>query len=248
MLFALAFLTGGSWFSFSSVVRSKSPFTPGSLEEKARKAESGNEDDVRDLADEVFYRYGQMMPAEVANGIKERVVRAEMEYKKSRKGGVRESHVVHAVNHLVEKFNAPDFAKTDLRQMKILRARLKSGTPSFFAPDAKEKKGLRKKLGEPMNPEVSPLEATGLMLVMLTQKALNDDFQQTPKEFAVKSSRKPSWLEADRGGPTLALNDPRNIEKSRAVFNAAARGVTHLSVAEAISLAGDTLDKLGIKK
>ena len=113
---------------------------------------------------------------------------------------------------------------------------------------SKEKKGLRKKLGEPMNPEVSPLEATALMLVMLTQKALNDDFQRTPKEFAVRSSRKPSWLEADRGGPTLALNDPRNIEKSRTVFNAAARGVTHLSVAEAISLADDTLDKLGIKK
>ncbi len=115
MLFALTLLVGMSWFSFGPVARSRSPFAPGSLEEKARKAKGGNEDAVRDLAEEVIYQYGQMLPTEAQDGIMERVVRAEREYQKNGKGGVRETHVVQAVNFLAEKFDVPDYAKTDHR-------------------------------------------------------------------------------------------------------------------------------------
>lgn len=247
-LSALIFFAGMGWFIFGPVAKGKSPFTPGSLEEKARKAKDGDEDAIRDLADEVFYRYGQMLPTEVADKVKDRVVRAEVEYKKNGKGSVRETDVVKAVNFLAEKFNAPEFAKTDLRQVKVLRARLRPGLPSFIAPDPEEKKGLKKKLGEPMNPEVSPVEATCLLLVMLNQKALNDEFQQTPEEFAVRAKRKPSWLERNPGGPSVVMNDPRNIEKTRAVIRAAVQGISHMSIVAAINLADDTLNKLGIKK
>lgn len=248
MLLALTVFAGVSWFIYGPIVRGKSPFTPGSLEEKARKAKNGNEDAVRDLTDEVFHRYGQMLPTEVADKAKERLVRAEMEYKKNGKGSVREMDVVQAVNFLAEKFKAPGFAKTDLRQVKMLRARMRLGAQSFIAPDPEKKKGLKKKLGEPMNQEVSPLEATCLVLVMLNQKALNNDFQQTPQEFAVRARRKPLWLEGNSGKPAVVLNDPRNIEKTRAVIRAAVTGMKNMSTLDAISLADDTLDKLGIKK
>jgi hypothetical protein len=248
MLLALTVFAGVSWFIYGPVVKGKSPFTPSSLEDKARKAKGGNEDAVRDLADEVFYRYGQMLPTEVTDKVKERVVRAETEYKKNGKGGVRETDVVQAVNLLAEKFNAPEFAKTDLRQVKMLRARMRTQAQSFIAPDPEKKKGLKKKLGEPMNQEVSPLEATCLLLVMLNQKALNNDFQQTLQEFAIKARRKPSGLEGDPGGPSVVMNNPLNIEKSRAVIRATVKGVSRMKTLDALNLADDTLDKLGIKK
>jgi hypothetical protein len=246
-LSALTFLSGVIWFS-SGVVKGKNPYTPGSLEDKARKAKDGDEEAVRDLADEVFYRYGRMFPTEVQDKVKEQVVRAELEYKKNKKGGVRETHVVNAVNFLAERFDAPDFVKTDHRQVRVMRARLRPEAPSFIAPDPEGKKGLKKKVGQPLNPEVSPLEATCLMLVMLNQKALNDEFQQSPREFAASVKRKPSWMEKDRGGPTIVVNDPRNIEKQRSVFRAVARGAGNMRTIDAINLADDTLHKLGVKK
>jgi len=248
MLSLLTFLAGGTWFGSGSVVKSKAPFVPGSLEEKARKAKGGDEEAVRDLTEQVFHEHQGMLPAEVLDGAKERVVRAEVEYRKNGKGGVRELHVAAAVNFLADKFQAPDFAKTDLRQVKVLRARMRGSAPSFFAPDPDHKKGLKKKIGEPMNPEVSPLEATSLMLVMLTQKAFNDEFQQTPQEFAARSRRRPSWLANDRREAGFVGNDPRNVEKSRAVIRAAIEGLRHMNVTDAINLTGQTFDKLGIKK
>jgi hypothetical protein len=249
MLLVLTFLAGTIWFSSGFVVKSKSPFVPGSLEEKALKAKGGDEDAVRDLTEQVFYEYGRMLPTQVLDGAKERVVRAEMEYKKNGKGGVRETHVAQAINFLADKFNTPDFTKTDALQVRVLRGRMKADAPSFIAPEPDNKRGLKKKLGVPMNPEVSPLEATTLMLVMLTQKAFNDEFQQTPKGFAVRASRRPSWLaETNEGGPTLVANDPRHIEKSRAVLRAAVNGLAHMTTTDAINLTADTFDRLGIKK
>lgn len=248
ILSVLTLCVSVSWLGFGPSASSKSPFVPGSLEEKARKAKGGDEDAVRDLTEQVFYEYRGMLPPEVLDGAKERVVRAEVEYRKNGKGAVRESHVAAAVNFLADKFKAPDFAKTDVRQVKVLRARMRSGAPSFFAPEPEGKKGLKKKLGEPMNPEVSPLEATSLMLVMLTQKAFNDEFQQTPEEFAVRLRRRPERLGPQVGGLTLVANDPRNIEKTRAVVQAATEGLAHMNVTDAINLTADTFDRLGVKK
>jgi stalled ribosome alternative rescue factor ArfA len=247
-LTSVIFLVCTIWFIFGSTARGRSTFTPSSLEEKARKAKNGDEAAVRDLADEVFYRYGPMLPTEVADKVKERLVRAEVEYKKNGKGSVREMDVVRSVNFLAEKFSAPDFVKTDLRQVKMLRAKMRLEQPSFFAPEPGNKRGLKKKLGEPMNQEVSPIEATCLTMVMLTQKALNDEYQQTPEQFAIRASRKPLWLERDSDKSTMTVNDPRNIEKTRAVIRAVESGAKRLSPLDALNLADETLDKLGIKK
>jgi hypothetical protein len=245
---ALIFATGAVWFLHGPAAKSKTPFTPGSLEEKAKKAKNGDDSAVRDLADEVFYRYGLMLPTEMADKAKERLVRAEIDYKKNGKGNVREMDVVQAVNFLADKFKAPEFARTDLQQVKMLRAKMRLEFPSFIAPDPEKKRGLKKKLGEPMNQEVSPLEATCLLLNMVTQKALNDDFQQTPEEFAGRVRHKPSWLEGESDKPVMLLNDPRNIEKTRAVIRAAVAGMRNMNTVDAINLTDDTLDKLGIKK
>lgn len=245
---ALALFCGAWWLGSGQVAKGKSPFVPGSLDEKARKAKSGDEDAVRDLADEVFHRYGRLFTAGVTDDVKDRLVRAEVGYRMNGKGGVREIHVVKAVNFLADKFDAPDYAKTDPRQVKVLRARMKSQAPTFFAPDPDGRRGLKKKIGQQMNPEVSPLEAVCLLLVMLDQKVLNDEFQQTPREFAVRLRRKPSWLEPGTGGPDFAVNDPRNIEKTRGVMRAVEKGAAGMRLADAFNLTADALDKLGIKK
>ena len=247
-LSAFALVCGAWWLGSGPVAKGKSPFVPGSLDEKAHKAKSGDEDAVRDLADEVFHRYGRLFTSGVTGDVKDRVVRAEMEYRKSGKGGVRETHVVNAVNFLAGKFDAPDYAKTDHRQVRVLRARMSWQAPAFFAPDPDGRKGLKKKIGQQMNPEVSPLEAVCLMLVMLDQKALNEEYQQTPKEFATKVRRKPSWLEPETRGPAFVANDPRNIEKTREIMRTVEKGAANMKLADAFNLSGDTLDKLGIKK
>lgn len=220
------------------------------FEEKAREAKSGDETAIRELADLGFSAFGGVIPKTVKDKLKDRAVRAEVEYKKNGKGGVREVHIARAVNYLADKFKAPDYAKTDARQVRVLRAMMKFDYPSIFAPDPDAKKGLRKKIGDLISPEVSPLEATFLLTTMLEQKMLNDNFQQTPEKFVANLKKKSARLEDHDGDrqARLVFGTPRNHEKRREMMRIMENGIANMSMDEALNLADDTLDKLGIKR
>lgn len=227
--------------------------TDDAIDEKARLARGGDEAAVRALADEIFAApYFGEIPADYRESMKERVVRDELKYRDGKKG-VTEEKVVLTVNHLARKFDAPDYAKTSGAQVRVLRVRLKLGYPNFIAQETRaEKKGLKKKVGDTINPEMSPLEAAFVTGVLLQQKMLNADFQHEPGVWEEKL-RKGQLKKWEAGATPDTQSAPRLVKskgnaRRNEMRHAVTRAVSQMGLSELTSLPDETLDKLGIER
>jgi hypothetical protein len=167
-----------------------------SFNSKARLAKSGDERAVRDLADEVFTEFGYSEVAGVLSLFKDRLVRAEINYRRTGNGGIPERNVVRMLNGLTKELGAPDYARVSVHQVRYLRVNLLPVFPSFIGHSS-----TRQSNRSIIDPEMSPLEATGLTLLLVTQKLANEDFQVTPEEWTARRHQKAvaKW-EAHRNG------------------------------------------------
>ena len=230
------------------------------IDEKAGKAKSNDELAVRELADEVFNSpYFAVAPDDIKDALKERVLREEMKHRRGKKG-IKEEKVVEAVNELARKFSAPDYAKTSPLQVRVLRVRLMHGYPNLVGQAAgDEKKGLKKKVGDSINPEMSPLEAVLVTGILLQQKVFNEDFKHPPQDWEEKLRKKQlrKWQAAERhlGRQGAGADRPvkhrlgigHNPRKGQMIRLIIDRG-SSMSPSELSSLADDSLDTLGIER
>src|SRR2546426_727922 len=149
-----------------------------SLNNKASAAKSGDETAIREVADEVFKTIGlDSLDPDLSAPFKDRLVRAEVDYRRTGKGGVHENKVAQAINQLADRLGAPSYARTGLLQLRHLRVSLQVPLSNFIAQVPSKGSGKAT-----INPEMSPLEAAGLTLLMLYQKVHNEDYQLTPEE------------------------------------------------------------------
>ena len=224
----------------------------------AEEANREYEASVRELTDVLFREFGSEIPPGISKGIKERLTRAELKYREDHQG-VREANVVEVINNLAGRFGAPDYAKTTALQVRFMRASLRRYLPNLVAVETQENRaGLRKPVGTGMNEEVSPLEAAFLTLLMVQQKMLNDDWQQTPEEWAANQKRRylsrSKLEEQDNAGPQFgaSLEDDerqrRNNEKRNEMRGLVYRGAARLNPARLNDLMQSSLDTLGIAK
>ncbi|HEX8071867.1 MAG TPA: hypothetical protein VF546_18105 [Pyrinomonadaceae bacterium] len=225
------------------------------IDEKARKVIGPDETAIRELADEVFAssHFGEI-PASALEKIKERAIAHEVKYRQGHKG-INEKTIVKMINELADKVGAPEYAKTSPFQVHALRARLMFGYPNFISPlTADKKRGLQKKLGTSMNPELSPLEAVFVAGVLLEQKLINAEFQYSPEEWADKLKKKElkNWQAAElrrrnraQVKPQLAVSSNPKAGEMRAII---AQVYSKVSPGELIRLADDSLDTLGIER
>ncbi len=248
MLCVLAF--GVGWRSLQSASTSGDSNMFSDVEAAAKKAKNNDEQAIRELADAVFNYAAPMIPAIASAGMKDRLVRAEIKYRNGHKG-VREEHIVKTVNDLADAIGAPDYAKSSRLQVRVLRVRLMGAFPSFIAQERDEKKkGLKKKVGETMNPEASPLEGAFIAMMMVQQKMLNADFQKTPEEFAATLNLKLEMENRDNAGQKtearlVARKASKKLIEMDGIIN---RGVARLGVLGAKQLADKSLDTLGIER
>jgi len=217
------------------------------IEEKAQRAKDGNEASIRELGDEIFNKLATAdIPAHTLLEMKDRLLRAELRYRRNKKG-CRESHIVKAINELAGKFAAPDYAKTSPLQVRALRVNLMFSVPSLVAPEANEKKKLKKRVGDKLDPHVSPLEAVFLTMLMIQQKMLNPVWQQTSAEFADSLSKHRSKGNGGERGHQLRV-DNLNREKSHVMRRVVANKVKGLGAADMHELIAASLDTLGIDR
>src|SRR6267154_5552146 len=82
------------------------------LEQRASLARPDDANSISALVDEVFKfpRAFPRMPDFMESAVKDRVVQAEMSYRRGVTAGVHEEAVVKALNDLAGKFNVPDYA------------------------------------------------------------------------------------------------------------------------------------------
>ncbi len=219
-----------------------------SIEEKARKAKGNDEGAIRELADAVLDDAGiSIIPADILSEMQERLIRAEIKYRNGKRG-IHEIAVVRLINDLADKFGAPDYAKTSPLQVRTMRSGLKQFLPSFIAQERDEKnKGLRKEIGARLNPEMSPLEAAYIATMLIWQKMLNEDWQETPEKWTPERLNKRLADEEANAEPqfgSLGVTREKASEMNRII----SRGAARLSKADVKSLVKTSLDTLGLEE
>jgi hypothetical protein len=153
------------------------------LEEKASLENVYDEQSIQALITEVFNfpRSFEFAPLRevVAGALRERIAQAEISYMTGQSAGVQESDIVLALNTLAARFQTPDYARTSLKQVRVLRMNLVLTTPVFMG------KGMMREnvLDESSNSAMSPVQATYLLESLIEQKIRNPDFQVPPADW-----------------------------------------------------------------
>jgi hypothetical protein len=152
------------------------------LEQKASLANANDANSISALVDEVFTfpRAFPRMPDFMESGVKDRVVQAELSYRRGVTAGVHEEAVVKAVNELASKFNVPDYAMTSVHQIRALRIGLSLHEPKFMGTGTARENA---KVGESINLIMSPAQAVHLIGTLIDQKLLNEEYQVPPTEW-----------------------------------------------------------------
>lgn len=225
------------------------------VEEKARLLKDNDQDTYHALADEIFranrgfdilaIEHGigpTMIPPSIDYVIKDRLVFAEMQYRRGLGKGVNEQSIVDFTNLLVEKFGLPDYVRTSPNQVRHLRMFLMLHNPVFMGQGA-----VRPdiKVGESINEEMSPLQGVHLLLEVLGHKLFDADFQLTPEAWDRAQASKPTQT-AGTGTKTevIASTNPKQAEVRLALV----KKVNSMDPIEALSLIDKSLEVLGIEK
>lgn len=173
------------------------PFPLIEIDKKSQMAKDNDESSVRALADEVVDTIGvDVLPTETASEVKDRLARAEIRYQSGDKEGIPERNVVRAVNGLVKKFGAPEYAITSAYEVRKLRMDAFYLMPQLIGRGrSKDRRTVDREhtsVGSSINPTMSPVEAFFITGMMLQQKRLNPEYQVTYAERLAKWNEKHS--------------------------------------------------------
>ncbi len=225
------------------------------IESKARLAKPDDESTIRALVDEVcsFPRAFPRMPSVLEDFLKDRLVKAEAAYLRGDTAGVQEDSIVGLIDSFADKFHLPDYSRTSLRQVRVLRMSLTSTTPVFMGRGM-VRPGME--FGDSINSAVSPLQAFHLTATLIDQKLLNPDFQVTPTEWdSVFYQRYAERLQArerlresgqlqefPRRAQAIVWDNTRQTE----IRNALQRGLASTSMSDSFTMLEQAITTLGI--
>lgn len=246
LLLCCAVVAGALWAtsnSTASIAPASAEIDDGcgltSVNARAQAAKGGDETAIRALADEMFrlFQFDQA-PAGMDDAIKERLVRAEINFRNgTHKADPSEFRVVHVVNRLADRLSAPAYARTNVFEVRRLRTDLLPYMSDLQTGD------LAAELGAPM----SPLEAFFFAVSLLQQKRYNVEFQLTNEEWtALHGSRRA----AGGNGQFRGEMEARRADTSRGdeIEQAIEKGFAEMSAAEMLSLPEQLLDTLGVER
>lgn len=224
------------------------------INKKARAAKTGGSAEARELADAVVDPYTTGNPLiesdSTMSEVKERLARAEVDYRQGRSKGIPEDNVVRLVNALGGKFGAPEYAKTDRSEVRGHRMALFLLTPHLTTIDRPEKgergKGGKGSLGG-LSPKMSPLEAANVTMSLVYQKIFNQDYQKDASER--EASRRARRASAN-GDNRAQLETANKVSpRAREMVSTAIRGSFSLLASEERNrFAHRSLDILGIPR
>lgn len=145
-------------------------------------AKTGSRIAATNAVDAIFTQAGILPELAHGVGFQQRVVQAELAFRKGTQPAIHEKDIVTAVNNLATTINAPAWARTNLAEVVKLRLFASPMFPGMIlnhAPDAVAKHQL-------LNPAMSPLEATQIALMLVHQKLANPNYQLTRAEIVAQ--------------------------------------------------------------
>ena len=192
----LAFWLAAHWLAHAqSQESSKSQaaqFNPyPELDEKARAVKGADEKAIRELADAVFLVVtGDNVPSLFVSPYKEKLVRAEINYRSGQKAGIPEANIVRVIDELARTFDAPEYARTDEEEVRETRLSISFWVPHFIVHQAAGT-GAESSTEPPytVNSVMSPLEALFVTRFLIMQKEDNSSSQVTSTERAEIKAR-----------------------------------------------------------
>ncbi|HYH86698.1 MAG TPA: hypothetical protein VEX60_14700 [Pyrinomonadaceae bacterium] len=221
------------------------------LNAKVRTAKSGGEGAARALADEIFANFNfDQAPAGMTDALKDRLVRAEVNYRNGGKG-VIETDIVRTVNRLAHVLKAPDFARTNLYEVRRLQVGIAPYMPELRPQqsDADEASAGRGRGAHraPVSRTLSPLEATYIAALLVQQKQSNPEFQLTNEEWIALHGGARVSKGGDKFNAEMAArmdNRSRSDELQRAIK----RSFSAMTPAQMLNLPVGLLDALGVDR
>jgi len=264
-----AFICTGFWLFRSASIQGNAASLPqdvqsgnplAGLDRKARASRGTDPVAVNDVTSEVINTFAPSeVPPFTREAMKERVGRAELNYRQGVDKGISEVNVAKTVNELADKFALPDYAKVSVAMVRTSRIVLMLQLPSLIGQDNPAEKQHKKKIGSSINRSMSPLEATAVTLFLLQQKTLNEAFQVSHKEFfanlhqkqmekwqALRGQRDGAAQTTDaQAGPSMQVQSNTKTDDTSRAIKRAAEG---MSPDVLLKLADSSLDTLGIKR
>lgn len=215
------------------------------INQKARAAKSGGEAATRELVDEIFRSFDFAHQfAEIDDSIKDRLVRAELNHKTGNgKSSCSEQRMVHAINLLADRIGTPIYTRTNVFEVRRLRASLLPYTSDL--QERRSNDGLREDQKHDMS--MSPLETFFVAVTLIQQKQHNAEYQLTNDEWIalhggkrnVDGSKKFSYEMQQR-----RVSSTRTDEVRKAVE----KGITSMSPFDLVQLPEELLNTLGIER
>lgn len=240
--------------SSSDQEKSSSPLS--NINGKARAANNGGgETEVRALADEIFTTYQfDEAPAVVGDSIKERLVRAELNYRGGKgQQGISDASIVRAVNYLAYKLGAPAYAQTDVFELRRMKTAILPYTGDLQARSRAEEvnavmSGTQKtNANDAHTPTMSPLEAIFFMTALVQQKQSNPEYQLTNEEFvALRGNKRQAQSEKMFRTEMQSRMDDRS--RSRELVQQVEKRAAEMSLSEIVNLPEELMYVLGIGK
>jgi len=252
MIACLGFLSANGGAQVSSLSQGN-PYKV--LDSAARDARQNDDASVRTLTEAVFAfpRMLSRMPDVIEKSVQDRLVNAELAYRHGSQKGVREEDLVKLVNSMADKLHAPGYAKTSLKQIRVLRMQLVLASPVFMAQGLTTQ---HMQVGSSVNSEMSPLQAVHLLNSLIDQKLINPAFQMEPAEW----ERSQASVEMDRiraaqdrlqshkgpGGPPRAAI--KLHKRNRDLQVALSQASSNLSFLDAMNLVDDAFTTLKLNQ
>ena len=228
------------------------------INSRARAAnKGGGETEIRAMADEIFTTYQfDEAPAGVSNGIKERLVRAEISYRGGQgQQGISDASIVRAVNYLAYKLGAPAYARTDVFELRRMKVAILPYTNDLQARSRASEVTDRVSVGyqktdtanDASTPTMSPLEAIFFMTVLVQQKQFNPEYQLTNEEFVALHGNK-RQAKSDkmfRGEMNARRGD---LSRSNQLAQEVEKHAAAMTLSEIVNLPDELMYVLGIEK
>jgi hypothetical protein len=137
---------------------------------------------VKAFVDEIF---DSSVMKGVSPSVRERVAKAEREFRAGSQRPIHESEFAEAVDRLVADYHLPGYMRTNPAQVRRFRQLMEQLTPSALSSTRRD--------------EMTPAEATLMAVQLGTQKLFNPDYAVSPDEW-IHSVDRPMSPQAELHG------------------------------------------------
>ncbi len=225
------------------------------IDEVAKLENPADGNSVRALIEEVLnfpHTYRLKLPV-MHEIVEDRLVQAEIDYRLGRNPGIEEKTVVQIGNTLADRLKLPDYAHVTVHQVEVLRLGMEVSMPSFMGETSVQGDVA----GAQAKPsELSPAQATQILLVLIDQKLANPDYQLTPEEWE-KTQYQPAMdrllkYKQLRDSGELAKMEPHAEVRAFTMKNdlrgQMAQAVSEMSLTDGLDLVTQAFNMAGIRR